>query len=189
MLPSYDDREAGTSCFDRENTLMQTPRSRNVDRHRAFVISSSTLLVSFLLAGCGAGGVISSPVYPVKGQVLLSTGKPLTSGKVIFLPKDGTGMTATGAIGSDGTFALKTADNREGAPAGAYKVRIEPAGVVPSVKGGHIETKNLPFPAQYMDEDGETGLIATVKTEPTQLEPFKLVAGTKSKSSQSRSND
>ena len=32
-----------------------------------------------------------------------------------------------------------------------------------------------PFPAVYADEDGETGLTATVKAEPNQLEPFKLV--------------
>ena len=33
---------------------------------------------------------------------------------------------------------------------------------------------SLPFPAIYNEEDGDTGLTATVKTEPTQLEPFKL---------------
>jgi hypothetical protein len=151
--------------------------------------STFALLISFLLAGCGAGGgLISSPAYPVKGQVLLSNGKPLTSGKVIFLPKEEKGMPATGEIGSDGTFALKTADNRDGAPAGVYKVRIEPSATA-LIKGGRIDTRNLPFPAEYMDEDGETGLTATVKAEATQLEPFKLVAVARSKSGQTRNTD
>jgi hypothetical protein len=122
---------------------------------------------------------VTTPAYPVKGRVLLADGKPLTSGRVIFLPKQG-GMTAHGEIGSDGTFSLKTADDREGAPAGEYKVRIDPISSTVSVKGGRLDTKNLPFPQSYLDEDGETGLVATVKTEATELEPFRLVATAKS---------
>jgi hypothetical protein len=154
------------------------------------ITSGFALFLSIPLAGCGAGGITSGPVYPVKGQVLLSNGKPLTSGKVIFLPKAG-GMTAHGEITADGTFGLKTADDREGAPAGEYKVRIEPSNTgLTTTKGGSVEAKNLPFSADYMDEDGETGLTATVKTEPTQLEPFKLeAAGTKSKASRAHKDN
>jgi hypothetical protein len=151
--------------------------------------SGFALLLSILLAGCGAGGMISSPTFPVKGQVLLSNGKPLTSGKVIFLPKAG-GATAVGEISADGTFALKTADDREGAPAGVYKVRIEPSNTgLTTTKGGSVEAKNLPFSADYMDEDGETGLTATVKAEPSQLEPFKLEAAGTKKASRARKDN
>jgi hypothetical protein len=151
---------------------------------------SAALLTSMFVAGCGSEGLISAPAYPVKGQVLLSTGKPMTSGKVIFLPKEGKGMTAHGDIGSDGTFTLKTADDREGAVAGVYKVRIEPdVSVAKTTKGGLLEAKNLPFPVDYMDEDGDTGLIATVKAEATQLEPFRLVAESKAKSAPSRNRN
>jgi hypothetical protein len=122
---------------------------------------------------------VNAPAYPVKGRVLLGDGKPLTSGKVIFLPRQG-GMTAHGEIASDGTFSLKTADEREGAPAGEYKIRIEPGASAVAVKGGRLDTNNLPFPPSYLDEDGETGLIATVRTEATQLEPFRLVAAARS---------
>ena len=36
--------------------------------------------------------------------------------------------------------------------------------------------RTLPFAEKYRAEDGETGLTATVKSEPTELEPFHLDA-------------
>ena len=83
------------------------------------------LIGSIALSGCGAGGSLTSATaYPVKGKVLLASGKPLTAGKVIFLPKSGSGMASIGEIGADGTFSLRTADGSEGAPAGEYIVTI-----------------------------------------------------------------
>jgi len=54
-------------------------------------------------------------------------------------------------------------------------VRVEPSSEY-LVKKGRT-TKKLPFAAKYRDYDGETGLTATIKAEPTELPPFKLDAG------------
>jgi hypothetical protein len=126
----------------------------------------------FELAGCG-GGQYSGPVYPVTGQVLLADGKPLTAGAVQFIP-DGAGFLASGKIGPDGTFSLVSLDKREGAAPGNYKVRIEPTVQMTAPKGK--ARRVLPFAEKYRDDDGDTGLTATVKAEPTRLEPFRLSA-------------
>ena len=72
---------------------------------------------------------------------------------------------------------LKTGD-AEGAAAGDYKVRIDPdSSIVPKAKAGvGLDTKSVPFPVQYTEADGDTGLTATVTSGPNQLAPFKLVA-------------
>ncbi len=81
-------------------------------------------------------------------------------------------MTSEGKIGSDGTFTLETGGSGEGAPPGDYKVRIDPDD--PSYLAGKKPAKKkLPFSSKYLDEDS-SGLVATVKAEPNQLEPFKL---------------
>ena len=70
------------------------------------------LLFGFL-AGCG--GLVSSEatVYPVTGKVLLADGKPLTTGRVEFIPVKG-GMPASGDVGADGSFSLKTGSGQQG---------------------------------------------------------------------------
>jgi hypothetical protein len=140
-----------------------------------------------LLAGCGGPSSVSGTVYPVSGQVLLPDGKPMQGGQVQFLPKGESGASANGEVGSDGKFTLKTADGRDGAPTGEYKVRVLPGPKYVNKKIGRVDPATLPFDAKYTDEDGNTDLTATVKAEPTTLEPFKLerarAAGSK------RSND
>lgn len=132
------------------------------------------LSIIALLAGCGDPGPYSGARYQVKGQVLLADGKPLNGGFVQFIPSQG-GLPASGAIGPDGTFSLKSVDTREeGAAPGEYKVRVEPSPELLARKAG--AGKNLPFAAKYRDYDGETGLTATINAEPTQLEPFRLDA-------------
>jgi hypothetical protein len=126
------------------------------------------------LIGCGGTGPYSGRLYPVKGQVLLADGKPLTSGTVQFIPKE-EGLPASGKIEADGTFSLKSLKSREGAAPGVYKVRIEPSSELLAKKGR--TAPKLPFASKYREYDGETGLTATIKAEPMQLEPFRLEAG------------
>jgi hypothetical protein len=136
----------------------------------------STQLLYFCLlvasAGCGSPGPYSGSLFPVKGQVLLADGNPLTAGTVHFIPKRG-GLLAQGTIEPDGTFSLKS-KTREGAAPGEYKIRIEPsAELLP--KKGRGQSK-LPFASKYREFDGNTGLTATIGSGPTQLEPFRLEA-------------
>jgi hypothetical protein len=104
--------------------------------------------------------------------VQLPDGKPLTTGRVVFVSKDG--LNSIGTLGADGTFSLTTGASGEGAPAGEYKVRLE-AGETSFKKGAKPAqtAQALPFPEKYADEDSSE-LTATVKAEPTKLEPFKL---------------
>src|SRR5262245_7349085 len=129
-----------------------------------------------LLVGCSnADAARKVTVYPVKGQVLLADGKPLSSGRVVFLPLGELMMESSGAITSDGTFVLSTGDSGEGTPPGEYRVRIEPDDAqVPTGKPGvRRGTRVYPFPKQYADEE-TSNLKVTVKAEPNELPPFRL---------------
>jgi hypothetical protein len=127
-------------------------------------------------AGCGDPNTASSlKVYPVKGQVLLSDGKPLTSGRVVLVSTE-KAMEFTGEVGSDGNFELKTSYG-DGAPEGTYKVRIEydDPHQAPALKGkpSRRNVSNLPFSPKYTEE-ATSDLSVTVKPGDNVLEPFKL---------------
>jgi hypothetical protein len=133
------------------------------------------LILAAGVAGCGNNDAPKKvQVYPVKGQVLLPDGKPLKAGRVVFVSKDGL-SSSTGKLSEDGTFTLTTGESGEGAPAGDYKVRIEPdeATLPKSTSPRPNPRGSLPFPGKYTDEDASE-LTATVKPEPNQLEPFKM---------------
>ncbi len=125
--------------------------------------------VGIAVAGCGQGSFRSGPDYPVKGKVLLADGKPLRSGRVVFVSSQ-TALSYAGPIGDDGGFELKQGD-RVGAPAGDYKVRVEIDET--SLPKSHGKSSNLPFPAKYRDED-TSKLTATVKAEPENPFEFRL---------------
>ena len=123
------------------------------------------------LTGCGDGAGAAGPRYAVTGRVLLADGKPLTTGRVTFVGKDGLIPPASGAIGPDGRFSLTTRDPDDGAVAGEYKVRIEPSA---PTSGAVKAAKKAPrIPLKYIDEDS-SGLIVTVRAEANQLDPIRL---------------
>ena len=116
-------------------------------------------------AGCGSLDRFSlPPSYPVKGKVLLPDGKPLTSGRIMFVSTE-RALTFGGTIGPDGTFTVKSG-TREGAPQGNYKVRIEiDETSLPQAKGRKGQrSAQLPFANKYTDEDASQ-LTATVKPD------------------------
>ena len=125
--------------------------------------------VGMAVAGCGQGSFKYGPDYPVKGKVLLANGKPLRSGRVIFVSSQ-TALSYAGPIGDDGKFEVKQGD-RVGAPAGDYKVRVEIDET--SLPKGSGKSPILPFPAKYRDED-VSKLAATVKTDSENVFEFKL---------------
>ena len=149
---------------------------RLLSRYLGWVCFSGLVAITGLtaatLSGCSEKYAIPT-VHPVKGQVLLADGKPLTSGVVVLVSKQASEY--PGKIESDGHFSIKT-PNGDGAPEGDYRVRIEPEarGTAPGpVKKG---PPNLPYPMMYLDES-TSGLTATVKPGENTLEPFKLVPG------------
>ncbi len=127
------------------------------------------LVVGVAVGGCGQGNYRSGPDYPVKGKVLLADGKPLRSGRVVFV-SSATALSYMGVVGDDGGFELKQGD-RVGAPAGDYKVRVEiDETTLPKGKG---KAPSLPFPAKYRDED-VSKLEAKVNPDPENIFEFKL---------------
>ncbi len=125
--------------------------------------------VGIAVAGCGQNSFRSGPDYPVKGKVLLADGKPLRSGRVVFVSSE-TALSYVGPIGDDGGFELKQGD-RAGAPAGSYKVRVEIDET--SLTKGSGKSPNLLFPAMYRDEDASK-LTATVEAFTENALEFKL---------------
>ena len=117
------------------------------------------------LAGCQRFSS-SAPTYEVKGKVLLSNGKPLSSGRVIFVSTDASLPEVSGDIQQDGGFALTTREAGDGAVPGKYKVRIEP-------RGRKDRKSKLSFPTKYVDEDS-SGIVVTVQANANQLDPFTL---------------
>jgi hypothetical protein len=94
------------------------------------------------VSGCGPG------MHPVRGTVSLENGTPLTRGLVIFERVDGgPPLTARGNIQPDGRYELSTERPGDGAPAGRYKVAINPLDTsdVPD------EQKKLPFDLKYLN--------------------------------------
>jgi hypothetical protein len=82
------------------------------------------LLVLLAVGGCGAR---KEPLYPVRGKVIDSTGKPAVGALVIFnRVGDARSDTARplGRVDGEGTFRLTTYTEGDGAPAGEYPVTI-----------------------------------------------------------------
>ena len=148
---------------------------RNMSRISIYMNISAVILLG-MASGCGGGSEApaSLSLNPVKGKVLLEDGKPLTSGNVVFVSST-TGISPNGRIGADGSFTLSSGVQGEGAPAGEYKVRIEPdLGPGTSALKPKAGAKP-PFPSSFADEDS-SGLKVTVKSGDNTIEPFKLSA-------------
>ncbi len=143
---------------------------------RSIYMNLSAVVVTGLALGCGGASEApaSLSLNPVKGKVVLDDGKPLTTGRVVFVSST-MGISPNGKIGTDGSYTLSSGEQGDGAPAGEYKVRIEhdlgPGTSAAKPKAG----AKLPFPLAYSDEDS-SGLKVTVKSGENTIEPFKLAA-------------
>jgi hypothetical protein len=121
-----------------------------------------------LLAGCGEYTGESVKTYPVTGKVMTTDETPLTSGSVVFVPvaTSKTARAAAGAIKSDGTYSLVTANSGSGAAEGDYHIRIETSDTGAAAglpkKGMVVKGKVAP---EYGDED-LSGLTFTVEPKP-----------------------
>jgi hypothetical protein len=91
-----------------------------------------------LLLGCG-GDPSKPKLGRVSGKVTYN-GQTVTKGTVSFVPNSGpgaqTGQPATGEIGSDGSYALTTFENNDGAVLGEHKVLVQSREEDPALKGG-----------------------------------------------------
>jgi hypothetical protein len=145
--------------------------------NRAWGVVAAAGLIALGFSGCGESYTqISKPistVHPVKGQILLADGKPLTTGVVVLVSTSG--QEFPGKLDSDGKFSIKIGD-REGAPEGEYVVRLDAEAATTGATGRAKKgTGNLPFPAKYADET-TSDVKVTVKPGDNNLEPITLLS-------------
>jgi hypothetical protein len=103
------------------------------------------------LAGCGPG---QKTVYPVRGKIVDSAGKPAAGVLVMFHPTTPPGdeaLAVTGTTDDNGEFQLTTYRTGDGAPAGEYLVTIvwlpqkkSPFDAQPDKLGGRYASKDKP---------------------------------------------
>jgi len=124
-----------------------------------------TGFLALLTASCGDGG---PTLYPVGGKVFFHDA-PAEGATVVLHPSDPKAAKPSGTVGADGTFTLLTHPHGEGAPAGDYTVVV--TWYPPNARG--LDNPKNKLPARYADP-AQSGLKATVKAGPTELDPFKL---------------
>lgn len=128
---------------------------------RIALIPAALALALVAGAGCGGSSTEHPETVPVKGTVSYQ-GKPLTSGTISFVSD--TGQTASGSIGSDGSYTLSTFAEGDGAVLGHHKVSVvaddQPGDIMPGSSPGYKPTKAV-VPKKYNDP-GSSTLEATV---------------------------
>ena len=123
---------------------MSSKSARRTALGRAVGIVAAAGLMISGLSGCGEPTYPTATLYPVKGQVLLSDGKPLTSGQVVLVSNQDVAF--LGKVESDGRFSIKSGAS-DGAPEGEYKVRIEPE-LQPGIAGRAKGRSRSAFPRE-----------------------------------------
>lgn len=125
------------------------------------------------LAGCSQP--VSNPGGVGVSGVVTLEGKPLSKGTITFTPATtGSGSTATGVIGSNGSYQLGTAKAGDGAQPGAYKVTV-----VSLDSEATMDEKGTPIPAksaipEKFGNAATSGLTATVEESGPQTLDFDL---------------
>jgi hypothetical protein len=113
--------------------------------HQRLVILS--LALTLAVGGCSN----RVATYPVVGTIRFDDGDPVRIGVVEFRCAD-TGQTSRAKLDNTGSFALGTFANKDGAPAGNYRVIVMQYFDVPPAK--HIHTHDAP------NDDADTDSIA-----------------------------
>lgn len=92
---------------------------------RGLILGVLAMTTAMVLIGCG-----SDPDKPKLGKisgVVTYKGQPVESGRVVFTPTGGggTGQSASGMIGPDGSYTLTTFDEGDGAILGEHVVTVD----------------------------------------------------------------
>ena len=108
------------------------------------------------IAGCGE----SAPTtYPVAGLVRFDDGQPVQTGHVEFHHAE-SGISAKGRIGADGSFALTTFREGDGAVAGVHRVTVHQLILNDMVRDPSSHRHGRSVPSRYADQSSP--LTATV---------------------------
>jgi hypothetical protein len=79
-------------------------------------------LIAVLATSCEGSKRV--PVFPVSGQVLFG-GKPMPRALLVFHPVAESPLRPLATADQDGSFALSTYEDGDGAPAGEYQISVE----------------------------------------------------------------
>jgi hypothetical protein len=120
---------------------------------------------AILVASCKGGG---PKLHPARGKVMFQK-QPAEGATVVFHPTDPAAPKPSGRVTADGSFTLSTYPHGEGAPAGDYLVAV--TWMPPNARD--VENPKNRLPERYA-QPGSSGLKATVKEGPNELEPFLL---------------
>jgi hypothetical protein len=111
------------------------------------------------VVGCGTG------TSRIEGIVTLDE-QPVEGATVIFTPADGNGPSGSGLTNAQGVFQITSGDNKQGLPAGTYKVTV--------VK---TDVKDLGAPADVKADPGKTGMELMMKAQKEGLIKKSLTPG------------
>ena len=133
------------------------------------------------IGGCNrSNGPIT---IPIRGEVLYK-GRPLTTGLVVYLPKNtDDSRQASGKIDANGSFVLTTFKNGDGVVPGEYNIVIypydSPAGatrtreqIEAAAQAGEQRPKNL-IPERY-SKAAASGLTDTINVEHSGVKRIEL---------------
>jgi hypothetical protein len=125
------------------------------------------------LTGCGSG----NGTNPVTGSVTID-GKPAGAVSLLFCPVGGSPdfqkVRPMGITKEDGTFALNTRGNNDGAPAGQYKVLITwPAQTKGPSRDGTIQMGPDRFQGRYNNLE-KSPFTVEIKSGTNNIPPFEL---------------
>jgi hypothetical protein len=127
----------------------------------------ATAALALALVSCGEKRLA---VFPVRGQMFYKN-KP-ASGAMVILNPVGEGDAKTirpqGMVGDDGSFEMTTYKDKDGAPAGEYKVTF-----VWLIENPRTKSDFSPLPLHYSDPQ-KSSLTVSIHEGSNELSPFQL---------------
>jgi hypothetical protein len=145
--------------------------AQNQSEKMHMVRAALTVFALVLLTGCSTNG--HTPVYPVRGQVLLN-GKPLAEAIVTF-HREGAGASEplpSAHTDAEGRFKLTSYANGDGAPEGTYSISLVCFRAPPLRKGAESDATNI-VPSRYANA-GTSKLSATIVRGENDLPPLQV---------------
>ncbi len=125
--------------------------------------------LAFCLTTLGCGGTGAPRPVPVRGTVEYN-GQPLTQGSVAFVPMVATeGYSARGTISRDGSFALTTFEESDGAFPGNYKVTVFAYDGTENVSGSSFSAVGPSLIPERYNDASTTDLHCTVNENRTEV--------------------
>lgn len=137
-----------------------------------------TGLFCLAVLGCKKNEYPRVDVHPVRGSVQLQ-GRPVGGARIVLHPLEetGTDLRPRAVTAADGTFAVTTFEEHDGAPVGRYQVTIswrQPTEKEAELKEEDQDQAPERLPVRYQ-QPRNSGIEIRVQAGANELEPFKLV--------------